>query len=665
MGRFDDLDRLAITTLRALAIDAIEAANSGHPGAPLGLSPLGWLIFRHLRKHDPADPAWPDRDRFVLSAGHASMLNYGLLHLSGYDLPLEEIRNFRQWGSLTPGHPEVDHTPGVEITTGPLGQGLSTAVGMAMAERQLALRFNREGKTVIDHLTWVIASDGDLMEGVASEAASLAGHLQLGKLIAFWDDNSITIDGRTDITFTEDVERRFEAYGWHVQRVSDGEDLEALFEAAERAKADPRPSLIAVKTVIGYPAPKKQNTSGVHGSPLGAEEAKATKAAMGWEHGAFHVPAEVAAIADAIRAKGAEASAAWRERHAAWGEAEPEARAELERRLAGELPAGLEAAIPVFPADPKGMATRKASGAVLGHLAGVMPELVGGSADLAASNNTYLKGEGDFAARMERAPRNVHWGIREHAMAAACNGLSLHGGVRPYCATFLVFADYMRGAIRLGSLMRQPTIYVFTHDSIGLGEDGPTHQPVEHLASLRAIPGLTVIRPADANETREAWLAALASEGPVALALTRQNLPTLDRAAGLGDPAGTARGAYVLSEREGAKATLLATGSEVPLALEVQDRLAGEGVATRVVSFPSWELFAEQPADYQAEVLGAEGGLRVVLEAGIRQGWERWAGSNAAYVTLEHFGASAPAERLFEEFGFSVEKVAAVVKGRL
>jgi transketolase len=654
-----DLDDLAIDTIRTLSMDAVEQAKSGHPGTPMALAPLGWTIFRRLRKHDPQHPEWPDRDRFVLSCGHASMLQYSLLHLTGYDLSLDEIRRFRQWDSLTPGHPEVHHTPGVETTTGPLGQGFANAVGMAMAERHLAARFNRPDFPIFDHMTWVIASDGDLMEGISHEAASLAGHLQLGKLVVFYDDNHITIDGRTDLTYTEDSVARFAAYGWHTQSVEDGNDREAIAAAAAAAKADPRPSFVRVRTIIGFPAPKKKDTSSAHGSPLGEDEIAATKALMGWEHPKFYVPSELAAATDEIRSRGAGARQAWQEMRSRYSSAHPELSRELDRVIAGKLPEGWDAALPTFGTDAKGLATRQASGKVIEAIGPKIPELVGGSADLAASNNTYQKGAPDFRpGPLDGAPKNVHWGVREHAMASCINGLALHGGVVPYGATFLIFSDYMRPALRLAALMGLPTRYVFTHDSIGLGEDGPTHQPVEQLAALRAIPGFTLLRPGDANEVREAWRVMLARRGPCALVLTRQNLPTLDRDR-LAPAEGTRRGAYVLSDRDSARVILIATGSEVPLALEAQALLDDEGLPARVVSMPSWEIFAEQDAGYRDSVLPPNVRARVAIEAGTRFGWERWVGADGGFVTLERFGASAPPAVLFEKFHFTARAVAA------
>ena len=660
MGNPAKLDELAIKTIRGLSMDAVQAANSGHPGTPMALAPLGWALFSELRRHDPAHPDWPDRDRFVLSCGHASMLQYSLLHLSGYEVSLDDIRKFRQWGSLTPGHPESHLTPGVETTTGPLGQGVGNGVGMAMAERHLAARFNKPGHTLFDHRTWVIASDGDIMEGVASESASIAGHLKLGKLVVFWDDNRITIDGRTDLSFSEDVPARFAAYGWHTESVDDGNDLAAILSASRAAIADDRPSLIRVRTIIGDPAPNKRDSSAAHGAPLGADEIIATKQLMEWPTDAFFVPDELAAAAESIRGRGAAGYRDWEARLAGYRAAFPDAAKDLEAALAGGLPAGWDADLPTFDADPKGMPTRKASGAVLNALAAKLGGLVGGSADLAGSNNSHMKGFASFLSGAEGIPRNVDWGIREHAMGAAMNGMALHGGVIPYGATFLVFSDYMRPSVRLAALMKLHTHYIYTHDSIGLGEDGPTHQPVEQLAALRAIPNLAVFRPADANEVRECWKAALEWDGPAALALTRQNVPIFDRDA-LASAEKAKRGAYTLREAGGGgpDVILVATGSEVALAISAADLLEQEGAAVRVVSMPCWELFEEQDASYQQEVLPRGDAVKVVVEAGIRQGWDRWVGNDAAFVTMDRFGASAPYEVLFEKFGITVERVVA------
>jgi transketolase len=652
-----DVTQRSIDTIRTLAMDAVQRANSGHPGMPMGCAPIAYLLFREVLRHDPAAPDWPDRDRFVLSAGHGSMLLYGSLHLTGYARPtLDDIKLFRQFESPTAGHPENFLLEAVETTTGPLGQGVANGVGMALAAERLAAEFNRPGHDIVDHRIYGIVSDGDLMEGVASEAASLAGHLRLGRLTYLYDDNEITIDGGTHLAFSEDVLARFDAYGWHTQRVEDGNDLDALRAAIAAADADDRPSLIAVRTVIGYGAPNKAGTSSSHGSPLGDEEIARTKAAFGWEHEApFHVPDEVRDHLD-VRARGAEQHAAWDERFAAYRQAHPELAAEFERRVVRrELAEGWREALPTL--DGKD-ATRKHSGAVIQALAPVLPELFGGSADLAGSNNTDVEGGGDFSAD-DRLGRNLRFGVREHAMASMANGLALHGGFVPYVASFLVFTDYCRPAIRLAALMQERVVYVMTHDSIGLGEDGPTHQPVEHLLALRAIPGLTVLRPADGEETVGAWRAALEAEGPSVLALTRQGLPPLgDRPADA-----VSRGAYVLRDTDGAPdVVLIGTGSEVQHCLAAADQLAGDGIAARVVSMPSWELFDAQDADYRASVLPPSVRARVAVEAGRSLGWERYVGDLGAVVGLDRFGASAPAERLFEEFGFTADNVASVAR---
>ncbi len=653
-----DVAQTSIDTIRTLAIDAVQQANSGHPGMPMGCAPMAYLLFGEVMRHDPADPVWADRDRFVLSAGHGSMLLYAALHLSGYDQPtLEDIKRFRQLDGPTAGHPENFLLPGVETTTGPLGQGFANGVGMALAAERLAAEFNRPGHDIVDHTVYGIVSDGDLMEGVAAEAASLAGHLRLGRLVYLYDDNAITIDGATDIAFSEDVGARFEAYGWHVQRVEDGNDLEGIRTAIKTAQADDRPSLISVRTVIGYGSPNKAGTSASHGAALGDDEVAATKRELGWPHDEpFTVPDEVRAHFDR-REAGAQVHADWNERFAAYREAHPDLAAEFERRvIRGELPEGWADALPTLDADD---ATRKHSGAVINALAGVLPELLGGSADLAASNNTDVKGGGDFSAD-DRLGRNLRFGVREHAMASIANGMSLHGGIIPYAATFLIFTDYARPAIRLSALMGRRVVWVMTHDSIGLGEDGPTHQPIEHLASLRAIPNLDVFRPADGTETVGAWKAALESDRPSVLALTRQGLPHL----GPRDDHAVERGAYVLRDlHEGdPQAILLATGSEVHLALEAAELLADEGVAVRVVSMPSWERFAAQDRAYRDEVLPPAVRARVAVEAGVPQGWERWVGEDGEIIAMERFGASAPAGDLFEAFGFTPANIAAVAR---
>jgi len=656
------LQDLCIHTLRFLSADAVQQANSGHPGLPMGAAPLAYAIWAHHLRHNPAHPAWPNRDRFILSGGHGSMLLYSLLHLTGYALPLEELRRFRQWGSLTPGHPEYGLTPGVETTTGPLGQGFANGVGMAIAEAHLAQRFNRPGHTVIDHTIYAIVTDGDLMEGVTAEAASLAGHLRLGKLIYLYDDNRISIEGSTDLAFTEDRGKRFEAYGWHVQRVEDGLDVAAIDRAIEAAKQDPRPSLIMVRTVIGYGLPTRAGTAKAHGEPPGQAELDGAKDALGWpREPRFYIPDAALAFFRQAQVRGAQLELEWQQEMAAYAADYPDLAAELQRRLAGELPAGWETVLPVFPADPKGMATRVSSGKVLNALAEVLPEVIGGSADLAPSTNTWMNAYPAFSAD-ERAGRNLHFGVREHGMGAVVNGMAYHGGVIPFGATFMVFSDYMRPPLRIAALSHLGSIWVFTHDSIGVGEDGPTHQPVEHLAALRAIPNLITLRPADANEVREAWRIAIENRRrPTALVLTRQNLPTLDRTV-YAPAEGVRRGAYVLADLGQGRPQLLlmASGSEVSLIVEAGKRLAERGLAVRLVSFPSWELFAEQEAAYQEAVLPPDLRRRVAVEAGVTQGWQRWVGPEGRIVGLDRFGASAPAAVIFEQLGFSVAHVEAV-----
>jgi transketolase len=655
------LDGLSIDTIRTLSMDGVQAANSGHPGTPMALAPLAYTLWTRHMRHDPGDPTWLDRDRFVLSAGHASMLLYSMLHLTGYDLPLEELKNFRQWGSRTPGHPEHGLTAGVETTTGPLGQGLGNGIGMALAERHLAARYNRPGHRVVDHHTYVICSDGDLMEGVASEAASLAGHLRLGKLICFWDDNGITIEGTTELAFSEDVLARFAAYGWHTVRVLDGEDLEALDAAIAEAKLDDRPSMIAVRTVIGHGSPGKAGSPEAHGSPLGAAEVAATKRNLGWpSEEAFHVPGEVRQGMGEVVARGAALHAEWQARWEAYKQAEPDLAAALQAALRGALPAGWDADLPVYGVTDKAIATRQASGQVLNAIAPRAPWLVGGSADLAPSTNTFMEGAGEFGPDSPEG-RNLHWGVREHGMGAIMNGMALHGGVRPFGATFMVFSDYMRPSIRLASLMDQPTIYIFTHDSIGLGEDGPTHQPIEQLAALRAIPGLVDLRPADANETREAWRFAMGyRDGPLFMALTRQAVPHLDRGV-LGAAEGLRKGAYVLADAEGGDpdVILIGTGSEVSLALDARAQLAQEGVRARVVSMPSWTLFARQPQEYRDSVLLPHVRARVAVEAASPFGWHQWVGTDGDIVGIPGFGASAPAAEVYRRYGITAAEVAA------
>ncbi len=657
----NNVDQLCVNTIRFLSVDAVEKANSGHPGTPMEAAPLAYVLFTRLLKHNPKNPAWINRDRFVLSCGHASMLLYSTLHLTGYSLSLEEIKNFRQWGSKTPGHPEHGLTPGVEMTTGPLGQGFAMGVGMAMAERHLAARFNRPGFDVVDRFTWGFVSDGDLMEGISSEAASLAGHLKLGRLKYVYLDNHITIEGSTDLAYSEDVERRFQAYGWQVLRISDPNDLDAVEKVLRDARAQTeRPTLVIARTHIGFGAPKKQDTAEAHGSPLGAEETLAAKKNLGWPaEPAFYVPEEAAALARKEIEKGSAFQGEWESLLASWRKAHPDLSSQWDAFWSGALPSDWAAKLPAFKAGDK-LATRQASGKVINALAPVLPQLIGGSADLAPSNNTAIEKEGSFQPG-SYGGRNLHFGIREHAMGAVLNGMALSGPFLPYGATFLTFTDYMKGAIRLSALMELGVIYVMTHDSIGLGEDGPTHQPIEHLAALRAVPNVAVFRPADAAETAWAWRAALERrKGPTVIVLSRQKLPVMDRTKVAGAE-GTAKGAYVLSPGSQPKpqVILIATGSEVPLVLEAQAKIEAKGVSARVVSMPSWELFEAQPAFYKEEVLPSVVRARVGVEAGASLGWHRYVGLQGALVTLDHFGASAPAEILFEKFGFTADNVAA------
>jgi len=669
------LDTLGVNTLRFLSVDAVQKANSGHPGLPLGAAAMAYVLWTRFLKHHPADPGWFDRDRFVLSAGHGSALLYSLLHLTGYALPLDEIKQFRQWGSMTPGHPERGVTPGVETTTGPLGQGFGNGVGLAMAEAHLAARYNRPDFKIIDHHTYAIISDGDLMEGIASEAASLAGHLQLGKLIYLYDNNHVTLSAGTAITFTEDCARRFESYGWHTQAVKDGNDLAAIERALSSARAETqRPSLILLHTHLGYGSPHKQDSFEAHGSPLGAEEVRLTKEKLGWPaQPPFHVPETVRAHLREALARGEQAEAKWNEKFAKYAQAFPELAAELSELMRGELPAGWDADLPRFPADAKGMATRVASGKIMNAVAPHLPALIGGSADLDPSTYTALKGLGDFepsgAATPDKqgsdsggwsyAGRNLHFGVREHAMGSIMNGLAAHGGTVPFGATFLVFSDYMRPPIRLAALMGLHVIYVFTHDSIALGEDGSTHQPVEQLAGLRAIPRLIVIRPGDANETVAAWRVALATrEQPVALILTRQDVPTLDRAQ-FSAADGLQQGAYILADapKGNPDLILIASGSELALVVEARRKLLEKQIRVRVVSMPSWELFEAQPREYRDAVLPPEVGARLAVEAGVSQGWHRYVGSRGDVLAVDRFGASAPGEVMMREYGFTADNV--------
>ena len=665
-----------INTVRLLAVDAVEAAQSGHPGMPMGMAPTAYVLFRKHLRFDPADPQWPGRDRFVLSAGHGSMLLYAMLHLTGYDLPLAELERFRQWESATPGHPEHFLTPGVETTTGPLGQGFANGVGMAVAEQMLAAQFNRAGHAPVDHHTYAICSDGDLMEGISHEAASLAGHLGLGKLVYFYDDNDATIDGDADLAFSEDVPARFAGYGWHTLSVDDANDLEALDEATRAAKAETeRPSLVSVRSQIGYGHPELTGDPSTHSDPFGAEAVAAIKERFGFPaEESFHVPEEVEAhMREAARAEGRRQQRKWQERKAAYAEAHPEAAAELDRWQEEALPDGVFDALPTFEPGEE-MATRKASGAVLDAIAPEVGFLVGGSADLTPSNKTSVEGRADFRKSNPQGTY-LRFGVREHAMAGAMNGMALHGGLRPYGGTFLVFSDYMRPSLRLSALMGQPVTYVFTHDSVGLGEDGPTHQPVEHLMALRAIPNLTLIRPADANEVPFAWQAALENtDGPTAFALTRQGVPTFDRS-GSSDVAGAEgllRGAYVLADlgvesNAGPDLILIGTGSEVQHALAAGRTLAAEedGLAVRVVSMPSWALFEKQPEDYRRRVLPPSCTRRVSVEAGVTQGWSRYVGPEGHAIGLDRFGASAPGATNMEKLGFTPEHVAEAARAML
>ena len=675
-----DLDRQCVNTIRFLSVDAIQNANSGHPGMPLGAAAMAYVLWSERLKHNPSDPDWPDRDRFVLSAGHGSSLLYVLLHLTGYDLPLAELKEFRQWGSRTPGHPERGLTPGVEVTTGPLGQGIGNAVGLALSEAHLAARYNRPGHTIVDHHTYVIVGDGDLMEGVSAEACSLAGHLGLGKLIILYDDNLISLAGSTDLSFTEDVKKRFEAQDWHVERVGDGNDRAALSDAITAAKAETkRPSLIMIRTVIGDGAPHKQGSFKVHGAPLGTEELAATKEAAGWPiEPPFHIPPTALTHFRRAIAQGEEQQERWEERLAAYVTEYPDLGAEFTRRVTGELPAGWDADLPVFSPDESGIATRKASEGVLQAIAAALPELMGGSADLNPSTYTWLKGHGDFAVAAVRpigvqgavgdewsyAGRNIHYGVREHAMGAIANGIAAHMGIIPYTATFLSFADYMRAPIRLAALSKSRVVFIFTHDSIGVGEDGPTHQPIEQTMSLRIIPNLTVIRPSDANEVREAWAAALENRtGPTALILSRQTLPVLDR--NRYTPAEElVRGGYVLwqSSETSPDLILIGTGSEVHPALAAGEELSLAGINVRVVALPSWDLFDRQSQAYRESVLPSAVRARIAVEAGVTLGWERYVGMGGVIIGIDHFGASAPASVLYERFGITKESIIAHAK---
>ncbi|WP_231934242.1 transketolase [Geobacter sp. DSM 9736] len=671
---FGELDLLCVNTIRFLSVDAVENAASGHPGMPLGAAPMAYVLWSRFLRCNPSNPSWFNRDRFVLSAGHGSALLYALLHLAGYDLSLDELRRFRQWGSLTPGHPERGHVPGVEMTTGPLGQGLANMVGIAMAEAHMAARYNRQGFPVVDHWTYGIAGDGDLMEGVAAEAASLAGHLRLGKLICLYDDNRMTLAAAAGLSFTEDRAARFQAYGWHVTGVEDGNDLAAINNAIEEARRETtRPSLIIVRTILGYGSPNRQNTPAAHGSPLGREEVRLTKERLGWpDSPTFLVPEEAVAFFREAVGKGAMAEEKWHELYSSYEEAFPCEAAELGRMMCGKLPDGWDARLPEYGADAKGKSTRAVSGEVLNVLASVLPGLLGGSADLESSTMTILKEMGDFASpscpvddrqgaaggTWGYAGRNIHFGVREHGMAAVMNGIAGHGGLIPFGSTFLVFSDYLKPALRLAALMGLHVIHVFTHDSIAVGEDGPTHQPVEQLAGLRAIPRLLVIRPGDANETVAAWRTAVTAEGPVVLVLSRQNVPILDRAR-FASAEGVARGGYVLADMPGGEPQLIliASGSEVPLIAAAWEKLVGMGVAARAVSMPCWELFLEQPQDYRDTVLPPQVEARLAVEAGTTQGWHRFVGSRGLVIGVDRFGSSAPGDEVMERYGFTVEHV--------
>lgn len=671
-----DSDKLSINTIRFLAIDAIQKANSGHPGLPMGAAPMAYILWTRFLKHNPGNPQWFNRDRFVLSAGHGSMLLYSLLHLTGYDLSLDQIKQFRQWGSMTPGHPERGITPGVEVTTGPLGQGFGNAIGMAMAEAFLAARYNQLGHKIIDHYTYSLVSDGDLMEGVASESASLAGHLRLGKLICLYDNNHVTLSAATDLTFTEDVKKRFAAYGWHTQSIADGNDLKTIERAIKRAhQVKARPSLILVQTHLGFGSPNKQDTYEAHGSPLGEAEVILTKQNLGWPlEPSFYIPESALANFRKAVDKGKKYETNWDKRFSAYAQFYPDLAQELRRMMQEELPQGWDMDIPEFLPDTRGMATRVASGKIMNGIASKLPTFIGGSADLDPSTHTALAEEGDFEGRQETmydsqgsvgggwsySGNNLHFGIREHAMGSIINGMAAHGGTLPFGSTFLIFSDYMRPPMRLAALMGLHVTYVFTHDSIALGEDGPTHEPVEQLLGLRSIPNMLVIRPADANETAAAWRIAIEhKDGPVALILTRQNLPILDLKKYTQLPLGVRSGGYVLADANGSTLpdiTLIATGSEVPLALAAREKLETQGIRARVVSLPCWNLFDAQPVEYKEAVLPPDVPM-LAIEAGVSLGWRPYVGAGIAVIGVDRFGASAPGETVMREYGFSVDHV--------
>jgi transketolase len=660
-----DLDQLCINTLRFLSVDAVQAANSGHPGLPLGAAPMAYTLWDRFLRFNPADPVWPDRDRFILSAGHGCALLYSLLHVTGYDLPLDQLMKFRQWGSMTPGHPEHGIAPGIETTTGPLGQGVGNSVGMAIAEASLAARFNRPDYSIVDHRIFVLAGDGDMMEGVSSEAASLAGHLKLGKLILLYDDNHISIEGSTDLAFTEDRAGRFAAYGWQTLKVGDGNDVEAIAGALKEAIADTeRPSLIEIRTHIGYGSPDKQDTASAHGEPLGVEEVKLTKENLGWPvKPDFYIPDEALTHFREALDRGKKLQGGWQVIFDGYSREYPDLAAEFKRVMEGELPLGWDNEIPVFKADDGPMATRSASGKVMNAIEPKVPELIGGSADLAPSTKTLLNDSSDFSAA-DRSGRNLHFGVREHGMGAILNGMTLHGGLLPYGATFLIFSDYMRPPMRLAAMNHLHVIYVYTHDSIGLGEDGPTHQPVEQLLGLRSVPGMVVIRPADANEAAQAWKAAIARRNsPVALVFTRQKLPVLDAHEYGNLVKGFPRGGYVLADSSGGgipDVIIVATGSEVHLALAAREELADEKVNARVVSLPSWELFTEQSESYRNEVI-PEDVPTLAVEAGVSLGWRPYFGKSIEVIGVDRFGASAPGKTVMDKLGFNVDNVVAHV----
>ncbi|GAE34812.1 transketolase [Halalkalibacter akibai] len=660
------VEQLAVNTIRTLSIDSVEKANSGHPGMPMGAAPMAFSLYGQQMKHNPSNPNWFNRDRFVLSAGHGSMLLYSILHLTGYDVSLDDLKNFRQWGSKTPGHPEFGHTPGVDATTGPLGQGFAMAVGMAMTERHLAAKFNQDQFDVVDHYTYSICGDGDLMEGVSAEAASLAGHLQLGRLVVLYDSNDISLDGDLNLSFSESVENRFKAYNWHYLRVEDGNDLTEINKAIELAKADPRPTLIEVKTTIGYGSPNKGGKSASHGAPLGQEEIKLTKENYGWSYSEeFHVPTEVASLFAQVKEEGLKHEQEWTQLLEKYTKAFPELAEQLTKAINGELPVDWDQNLPSYEAGVDKVATRSSGGDALNAFAKNVPSIFGGSADLASSNKTMLKGESNFS-RADYSGRNVWYGVREFAMGAIVNGMALHGGVKPFGATFFVFSDYLRPAVRLSALMNLPATFVFTHDSVAVGEDGPTHEPVEQLASFRAMPGVSVIRPADGNETVAAWKVAIESKDtPTMLVLSRQDLMTNSKSAEVAYE-GVSKGAYVISEANGeVQGVLLATGSEVELAVDAQKQLESEGISVSVVSMPSWDRFEKQSVEYKQQVIPPHVKARVGIEMGSSLGWNKYTGDQGEIIAIDQFGASAPSNKILSEYGFTVENVVAKMKAAL